>query len=99
MTCYFVMFMQYQKTFYILLANDNRTTLDKSNDIDAKNKLTHDSVKKTSAKTTNVDIDYLNINCITSYTTIIFVLSSTYTYMPTELLSANNENMSVVPVL
>jgi hypothetical protein len=40
------MFMQYQKTFYILLANDNRTTLDKSNDIDAKNKLTHDSVKK-----------------------------------------------------
>ena len=64
-----------------------------------KNKLTHDSVKKTSAKTTNVDIDYLNINCITSYTTIIFVLSSTYTYMPTELLSANNENMSVVPVL
>jgi hypothetical protein len=34
------------KTFYILLANDNRTTLDKSNDIDAKNKLTHDSVKK-----------------------------------------------------
>jgi len=75
MTSDFVMLIQHQKTFYILWVNDNRTTLDKDDDINVNITLPHDSEKQTFAKPTNVNIDCLNINYVTIEETIDNVLA------------------------
>ncbi len=63
-----------------------RTTLDKDDDINVNITLTHDSEKQTFAKATNVDIDCLNINCVTSEETTDHVLSIVFYFLSGSLM-------------